>query len=96
MGKTIDFTDNMTTRQAFVCSIRYTAAFFRCAYRDINVFAHRLPWVCVGMTALAAMAVGFVVIGSARAERDRASKKQAALQQQVEQLSVALEARKED
>lgn len=93
--KRIDFTPNLTTRQALVCSVQYTCAFFRLAWRDVNGFAHRWPWVIASFTVTASVALSYVFIASARAERDAASRRVVTLQQQAEQLSCALEARKE-
>lgn len=95
MKNTIDFTDNMMTRETFVCSVRYTWAFMRCVWRDLNAFAHQWPWVLVGLALTASLAASYVCIASARAERDAASRRVVNLQQQAEQLSCALEARKE-
>lgn len=93
--QTIDFTDSLTTREALACSVKYTTAFFRCAWRDMNSFAHQWPWVLVGLSLTASLAASYVCISSARAERDAASRRVVTLQQQAEQLSCALEARKE-
>ena len=88
----IDFVDNATTREAGVYAVRYGWAFAKGACRDINRFAHQLPWLCIGAVAVVAVATSFVCISEARAERDRACKKQLELQTQVEQLSCAVEA----
>ena len=58
----------------------------------MNEFVHRLPWVCIGAVLIVATAVSYVCIAEARAERDKANKAQMELQQQVEQLSCAVEA----
>lgn len=88
----IDFVDNATTREAGIYAVRYGWAFAKGVCRDINEFAHRLPWVCMGAVLIVATAVSYVCIAEARAERDKASKKQMELQQQVEQLTCAVEA----
>ena len=87
---TIDFVDNATTREAGIYAVRYGWAFAKGVCRDINEFAHRLPWVCMGAVLIVATAVSYVCIAEARAERDKASKKQMELQQQVEQLTCAV------
>lgn len=93
--QTIDFVDNATTKEAAVYAVRYAYVFFRNIWRSTNNFVHRLPWVCIGIVILASTLVCLHYVSSARAERDNAYKKQYQLQQQVEQLSCALEARKE-
>lgn len=93
--QTIDFVDNATTKEAAVYTVRYAYVFFRNIWRAINNFAHRLPWVLVGSVVLVSAMVSLAYISSARAERDNAYKKQYQLQQQVEQLTYTLEARKE-
>lgn len=91
----IDFIDNATTKEALVYSFRYMYIFWRNVWRTVNCFAHRWPWLCVALTATAAIAVSDVLIGHARAERDSANHAMVKLQQQVESLSCAVEAGKE-
>lgn len=93
--QTIDFVDNATTKEAAVYTVRYAYVFFRNIWRGTNSFAHRLPWVLVGLVTLVSAMISLAYVSSARAERDNACKKQYQLQQQVEQLSCALDARKE-
>lgn len=93
--QTIDFVDNATTKEAAVYTVRYAYVFFRNIWRGTNNFAHRLPWVLVGSVVLVSAMVSMAYISSARAERDNACKRQYQLQQQVEQLSCVIEARKE-
>lgn len=88
----IDFVDNATTREAGIYAVRYGWAFARGACRDINHVAHECPWLCMGIVTMAAVAVSFVGISKAHADRDRAQKMQAQLQQQIEQLQIAVEA----
>lgn len=40
----IDFVANATTREAGVYALKYGWAFAKGVSRDINSFAHRLPW----------------------------------------------------
>lgn len=88
----IDFVDNATTREAGIYAVRYGWAFAKGVCRDINEFAHRLPWVCIGAVLIVATAVSYVSIAEARAERDKARKAQVELQERVEQLTLAVEA----
>lgn len=93
--QTIDFVDNATTKEAGVYAARYAFAFGRGVCKDTNNFAHKWPWLCMGIIAVAMTVVSFILVGSARAERDAAAKRMAHMQEQIEQLSCALEARKE-
>lgn len=88
----IDFVDNATTREAGIYAVRYGWAFVKGVCREVNEFVHRLPWVCMGAVLIVATAVSYVSIAEARAERDKASKKQMELQERVEQLTCAVEA----
>lgn len=88
----IDFVDNATTREAGVYAVRYGWAFVKGVCREVNGFVHRLPWVCIGAVLIVATSVSYVCIAEARAERDKASKKQMELQERVEQLTCAIEA----
>lgn len=88
----IDFVDNATTREAGIYAVRYGWAFVKGVCREVNEFAHRLPWVCIGAVLIVATAVSYVSIAEARAERDKARKAQVELQERVEQLSCAVEA----
>lgn len=88
----IDFVDNATTREAGIYAVRYGWAFAKGVCREVNEFVHRLPWVCIGAVLIVATAVSYVSIAEARAERDKARKKQMELQERVEQLTLAVEA----
>lgn len=92
--KKIDFACNATTREAGLYALKYGWAFARGACRDINRFAHRLPWVLVGIILAASLLASFVCISEARKERDIACRKQLLLQEQVEQMSCVIEAQK--
>lgn len=61
----------------------------------INNFVTQRSWFAVVVVILFCTTIYIANVMSARAERDSALKKQAQLQQQVEQLSCAIEARKE-
>ena len=88
----IDFVANVSTKEAGMYTLKYGWAFAKGACKDVNTFAHRLPWVCVAVVLIASVAVGSVLVAEARMERDHASKEMVKLQQQVEQLSCAVEA----
>lgn len=87
----IDFVDNVSTKEAGMYTLKYGWAFAKGVCKDVNTFAHRLPWVCVAVVLIASVAVGSVLVAEARMERDHASKEMFKLQQQVEQLSCIVE-----
>lgn len=87
----IDFVANVSTKEAGMYTLKYGWAFAKGACKDVNTFAHRLPWVCVAVVLIASVAVGSVLVAEARMERDHASKEMFKLQQQVEQLSCIVE-----
>ena len=89
---TIVFVENATTKEAGVYALRYGWAFAKGACRDINCFVHKFPWLCIGAVVVVSITVSFVCISDARTERDVAFKKQLKQQQQIDQLSCAVEA----
>lgn len=95
MGTRIDFVENATTKEAGKYAVKYGWAFARGVCKDINTFAHQLPWVCVGLVAVVAVVISIVCVADARLERDRANKAMLKLQQQVETLSCMVEANAE-
>lgn len=88
----IDFADNATTKEAGMYALKYGWAFVKGSCRDINSFAHKMPWLCIGAAVAISIVISFICISHARIDRDYSLKKQSQLQQQVEQLSCALEA----
>ena len=62
---------------------------------NINYFVTQRSWFAVITVVLISSTISIANIMSARAERDSAQKKQAQLQEQVEQLSCVVGARKE-
>ena len=59
---------------------------------ETSIAAHKQPWVCVAVVLIVAVVTGSMLVAEARMERDHASKEMIKLQQQVEQLSCAVEA----
>lgn len=92
MKTTIDFVDNATTKEAGIYFVRYGLAFARGVCRDINKAVHQAPWLFICAIMIIAFVACFLFISSARAERDAALKAQYRLQQQVDQLSCAVQA----
>lgn len=91
MKTTISFVDNATTKEAGVYALKYGWAFTKGVCKDINSFVYRLPWICVAVVSVVAVATGFILVNDARMERDHANKEMVKLQQQVERLSCAPE-----
>lgn len=77
----------MTTRQALRQLVRCHATIAVNTWNGINYLVTRRSWITLGIVCVTCVAVSAVCIMSARAERDTAQKKQAELQEQVEQLS---------
>lgn len=92
MKTTISFVDNATTKEAGVYALKYGWAFTKGVCKEINSFVYRLPWICVAVVSIVAAIIGFILVADARMQRDHASKEMVKLQQQVEQLSCAVEA----
>lgn len=94
MKTTMKINQDVTVKEAARCVFKYTLIFFFALFRAINQQAHKLPWLYVGITILISVIVYNVCVGKARAERDKALQQQVTLQEQVEQLSCAIEAQK--
>ena len=80
----INFTGDVTIREAFVYSVLYTGVFYRNVWRAVNRAAHRLPWVFVIVAVAVSTLTSYVCIAKARAERDSCSKKLVHAMQQLE------------
>ena len=77
---TIDFTQNVTTSEAFKYIGRLTAVIVRNIIRAIDKAAHRWPWAFIFSILLVSIITSYVCIGQARAERDSYNKEAAHLQ----------------
>lgn len=91
MKTTISFVENATTKEAGVFALKYGYAFVKGVCRDIDSFVHKLPWLCIGTVVTISIIASYINISNARIDRDSSLKKQAQLQQQVEQLSSVVE-----
>lgn len=87
---TIDFTQNVTTSEAFRYIGRFTAVIIRNVCRAIDKAAHRWPWAFIIVVLLASTVTGFVFIGQARAERDHYNKENYQLTQEISKYKAAL------
>lgn len=82
----------MTTIQALRQIAVCLSVIARNTARAVNGFVTHRPWIAMALTALIAFAVAAASIMQARADRDAALKAQYRLQQQVDQLSCAVQA----
>lgn len=82
----------MTTIQALGQIAVCLSVIARNTARAVNDFVTHRPWIAMTLTALIAFAVAAACIMQARADRDAALKAQFKLQQQVDQLSCAVQA----
>lgn len=90
----ISFVANATTKEALVYSFLYAGVFFRNTWRAVNKFAHRFPWMLVGLVFFACTITSYVCIGRARAERDHYNKENYQLTQELSKYKAAVEYRK--
>lgn len=67
---------------------RYLGIILSNTWGAINRFAHNWPWAVIVAATLASATLCFVAVAQARAERDKAVKRQWQLQRQVEQLTI--------
>lgn len=81
----------MTTFQALQQILRCHVVIIRNTANAVNSFVTNRSWLAISSVALVCILVSVVNIMQARAERDAAMKKQFKLQQQIEQLTLAVE-----
>lgn len=86
----------MTTTQALRQLIRCHITIAINTWRAVDYFVTRRSWIALVSVVVASVAVSAVNIMQARAERDTARKAQAKLQEQIEQLSCAVEAERSE
>lgn len=87
---TIDFTQNVTTTEAFKYIGRFTAVIVRNVSKAIDKAAHRWPWAFIIVVLLASTVTSFTLIGQARAERDHYNKENYQLTQELSKYKAAL------
>lgn len=84
----------MKTSEAIKHIIRCHIIVVTNVLRDINHFVTRRPWMAIMIIIIGSFLFCSVSIMSARAERDRAQKKQVQLQNEVNRLSCILKPEK--
>ena len=94
MKTTMKINQDVTVKKAALSVFKYSLIFFFALFRAINQQAHKLPWLYVGITILIFVIIYSVCVGKARAERDKALQQQITLQEQVEKLSLIIDAQK--
>ena len=92
---TIVFTPQAELRKGLRFFTKGTALIFRSLAKIVNAAAHRFPWFFIIATMIVSVALSFIFIGKARAERDATNKRAYMLQQKVENYEMADEARRE-
>jgi hypothetical protein len=88
---TIDFVDNVTTREALWYIRRFTLVIMRNLFKTIDNAAHRWPWALIGIVFIACIITSYVCIGQARAERDYYNKENYQLTQELSKYKAAVE-----
>lgn len=86
----IDFTQNVTTTEAFMYIGRFTLVIVRNLSKAIDKAAHQWPWAFIIVVFLASTVTSFVLIGQARAERDHYNKENYQLTQELSKYKAAL------
>ncbi len=86
---TISFVNNATTREALVYIGRFALVVVRNTARAVNRAAHRWPWAFIFAVLLVSTVTCHIIIGQARAERDRYNKENVHLMQQVASYRAA-------
>ena len=82
---------SMTTSQAFRQLLCCHAIIAVNTWNGINYLVTRRSWLTLATVTIVSIAISAICIMSARAERDHSLKRQAYLQQQIEQLQIAAE-----
>ena len=88
---TINFVDNVTTKEALVYIWRFALVVLRNLWKGIDNVAHRWPWALVGLVFIACTIMSYVCIGQARAERDHYNKENYQLTQELSKYKAAVE-----
>lgn len=84
----IDFTDQLTTGQAFKYIFKCAWVIIRNAFRFINRAVFRCPWAFIIAILIGSVIVSCVNIHRARSGRDEANKALYHLRQQMDSLDV--------
>lgn len=87
---TIDFTQNVTTSEAFKYILRFTAVIIRNVCKAIDKAVHLCPWAFIIAVLLVSTVISFALIGQARAERDSYNKENYQLTQELSKYKAAL------
>ncbi len=88
---TINFVDNVTTKEALMYIWRFALVVLRNLWKGIDNAAHRWPWALVGLVLIACTIMNYVCIGQARAERDHYNKENYQLTQELSKYKAAVE-----
>lgn len=81
----------MKTSEAFRQIIRCHIVITANAWRAVNRAVRCCPWLFIGLTVVASIAVSFAGIAGARAERDHANKEMAAMMDTIATYQAIIE-----
>jgi len=62
---------NATTKEALTIGLLCHWVVARNTWRVIDKFAHRFPWICIGVTIATSLLVSLVCVANAKAECDK-------------------------
>lgn len=93
--QTITFTPAAELRKGVRCLVRGFVLIFLSIGKLLNHAVRKYPWFFIVSVILAASVLSVVFIGKARAERDARNKKNYELQQKLENVKMANEAKEE-
>lgn len=70
MRNIIDFTYDVSSKEAFRQVAKYSFVILRNTWRSIDAMAHKYPWVLVGVTIAVSLLICTAIVGNERAERN--------------------------
>lgn len=70
MRNIIDFTYDVSNKEAFRQVAKYSFVILRNTWRSIDAMAHKYPWVLVGVTIAVSLLICTAIVGNERAERN--------------------------
>ena len=93
--QTITSTPSADLRRGFKCLAKGIVLIFVSIGKVINHAVYKYPWAFIVGLFFGYLVVSFLVVGKARSERDAVNKKNYELQQKIEQLQMAKDAKEE-
>lgn len=93
--QTITFTPAAELRKGFRCLAKGMLLIVRSIAKLINSSVYKCPWAYIVAILILSLAASFFSIAKARSERDATNKRNYQLQQKIEQLQMAKDAKTE-